>query len=662
MMPRRSSVLIVTLFSLIVSLAASVSALELRGFPSSPEFFTLTMPGRAAPALSPAGQGRWYFDSATNTFQASQNAGAYETLVGAGGSAPANATYITQTTHAGLSAEQALGALTTGLSLHATTTGVVSTYGGTSCTNQFPRSLDASGAATCASVSLTADVSGILPGISGGTGNGFTAFSGPTTSLKTFAVPDVSTTILTDNADVTLAQGGTGATLTASNGGIFYSTASAGAILGGTATAGQMLRSGATAAPTWSTATFPAVATGAGTLIRADGTNWLATTLTMPDTAAVSTLLYASSANILAALATANNGVLVTGAGGIPAISSTLPAGLTATTNFTTPLLIGGTDAASTLTYKTTTGVGTTWADHIFLVGNNGSVEAGRILNSGTTRLGPSGTGVGQLEVRRVNDGEVILRLGDDGLSTTNFDFVRNSSTGALSLQGNQVGNNNIVLAPTSGNVGIGTTSFGTGAAGVLSQGIGTAPSTSPTDVVQEWVEDCAGAGTACRKIRDEGGNVFTIGNNQILTTATGDQGWLSRTLLRAAADGAFAVHNNAGTARFQATSGAAGTGTQVRTAQATVPTCTTNCGTSPSVSGTDTAMVITLGTGVPASPVTVTFNGTWATAPACQASNRTTAANYITRTDSTTTTAVMYFAAGPSASDLVALTCLGVS
>ena len=72
--------------------------------------------------------------------------------------------------------------------------------------------------------------------------------------------------------------------------------------------------------------------------------------------------------------------------------------------------------------------------------------------------------------------------------------------------------------------------------------------------------------------------------------------------------------------------------------------------------------MVVTLGTGVPASPVTVTFNGTWATAPACQAGNRTTAANNVTRVDSTTTTAVVYFAAGPAASDLVALLCLGVS
>jgi hypothetical protein len=69
---------------------------------------------------------------------------------------------------------------------------------------------NAGGAPQWGAVSLTADVSGILPGANGGTGNGFTAFTGPTTSLKTFTLPDASATILTTNALVTAAQGGTG--------------------------------------------------------------------------------------------------------------------------------------------------------------------------------------------------------------------------------------------------------------------------------------------------------------------------------------------------------------------------------------------------------------------------------------------------------------------
>jgi hypothetical protein len=99
---------------------------------------------------------------------------------------------------------------------------------------------------------------------------------------------------------VSLSNGGTNASLTASNGGIFYSTASAGAILSGTATANQLLLSGASTTPAWSTSTYPA-------------------------TNAINTLLYASSANVMAALATANSGVLITSSGGVPSISSTLP-------------------------------------------------------------------------------------------------------------------------------------------------------------------------------------------------------------------------------------------------------------------------------------------------------------------------------------------------
>lgn len=41
-------------------------------------------------------------------------------------------------------------------------------------------------------------------------GNAFTNFTGPTTSIKTFTLPNANATILTDNAAVTVAQGGTG--------------------------------------------------------------------------------------------------------------------------------------------------------------------------------------------------------------------------------------------------------------------------------------------------------------------------------------------------------------------------------------------------------------------------------------------------------------------
>lgn len=100
-----------------------------------------------------------------------------------------------------------------------------------------------------------------------------------------------------------LASGGTNGSLTASIGGIFYSTASAGAILAGTATANQVLLSGASLAPAWSSATYPATTTA-------------------------NQILYSSGLNTVTGLATGNNSVLITSAGGVPSISATLPLGV----------------------------------------------------------------------------------------------------------------------------------------------------------------------------------------------------------------------------------------------------------------------------------------------------------------------------------------------
>jgi hypothetical protein len=67
-------------------------------------------------------------------------------------------------------------------------------------------------------IGLTTHVSGILPGANGGTNNGFFDITGPASTLKTFTFPNASATVLTSNAAVTAAQGGTGlATLTANN-------------------------------------------------------------------------------------------------------------------------------------------------------------------------------------------------------------------------------------------------------------------------------------------------------------------------------------------------------------------------------------------------------------------------------------------------------------
>lgn len=110
----------------------------------------------------------------------------------------------------------------------------------------------------------------------------------------------LATTASLPTLPLSLANGGTGASLTADNGGIFYSNATTGAILASTITARQMLQSGASGAPAWSTATYPATTTA-------------------------NQLLYSSSANTIAGLASANSSALVTDGSGTPSLSQTLP-------------------------------------------------------------------------------------------------------------------------------------------------------------------------------------------------------------------------------------------------------------------------------------------------------------------------------------------------
>ena len=121
---------------------------------------------------------------------------------------------------------------------------------------------------------------------------------------------------------------------------------------------------------------------------------------------------------------------------------------------------------------------------------------------------------------------------------------------------------------------------------------------------------------------------------------------------------GTLFYQNVAGQNNFGWTDGSASTGTQLRSSQATAPTCTNNCGSaSPTVTGSDSFMTVNLGTS-PASPFTVTFNGTWAAAPACVATAFTTAANYVQKAPTTTTTVIVTTAAGPSTGDKYMIIC----
>ena len=139
-----------------------------------------------------------------------------------------------------------------------------------------------------AQIDMTNGVTGILPSTNGGTGNDFTKFTGPATSEKTFTLPNASATILTDNAVVTLTQGGSAKALTASNGGIVWTDSDSMEVLSGTATANKVLMSGSSATPVWSTPTYPNASATSGKIIISDGTNYIASTPTFPNSASTS--------------------------------------------------------------------------------------------------------------------------------------------------------------------------------------------------------------------------------------------------------------------------------------------------------------------------------------------------------------------------------------
>lgn len=131
---------------------------------------------------------------------------------------------------------------------------------------------------------------------------------------------------------LTVPNGGTGAaTLTGVLTGNGASTITAntvtqhGVVIGGASNAvsstavgstGQVLQANTGADPTYSTATFPSTATGTGTILRADGTNWTATTATYPTTTTSQQLLYSSAANTIGGLTTGNSLLAATNSAG----------------------------------------------------------------------------------------------------------------------------------------------------------------------------------------------------------------------------------------------------------------------------------------------------------------------------------------------------------
>ena len=233
-----------------------------------------------------------------------------------------------------------------------------------------------------------------------------------------------------------LANGGTNANLTASNGGIAWSNASQLQILSGTATAQQMLQSGATGAPAWSTATWPATTTA-------------------------NQLLYSSGTSVVGEITTANSSVLVTNGSGAPSWSTTLPAH-TVTTSLTVPLIIGGSGTTGTiLTLQTTSGTGTTDA-LAFTGGTNGGTTFATLAAVGLriTSAGSSAFAVGRQggTTDPAFSVDASTRSQTAGLKVTGAAL---NGTVAVAVTDTSGATNLTIDALSTGTIGIGTVSTG---------------------------------------------------------------------------------------------------------------------------------------------------------------------------------------------------------
>lgn len=150
--------------------------------------------------------------------------------------------------------------------------------------------------------------------------------------------------------------------------------------------------------------------------------------------------LAANMATFLATPSSANLAATMTDETGTGAnVFATTP---TFTTNLTAPLIIGGTAVSSTLTFKTTSGVGSSDA-MIFQVGSNGATEAMRITTLGRVGIGTNAPGT-LLHLAANAVEYATMTVGSADANAFNLRFHKARGTAAVPTvvsSGDQVGN-----------------------------------------------------------------------------------------------------------------------------------------------------------------------------------------------------------------------------
>jgi len=187
-----------------------------------------------------------------------------------------------------------------------------------------------------------------------------------------------------------------------------------------------------------------------GTILRSNGTGFVPTTATYPNSTTINQILYSSASNTIGGLATANSAILNTTSGGVPSlatspsVSGTITAGtgLTATTGNITAT------SGNLLLPTTTSSVGqvqinTTYFMHAF----NGNTFLGLQCGNFTTTASTN-VGIGQFTHSRTSSGGANVGIGYNCQSggSTNLTGSNNIGIGYSSQQNMTSGTSNIAI------------------------------------------------------------------------------------------------------------------------------------------------------------------------------------------------------------------------
>jgi len=163
--------------------------------------------------------------------------------------------------------------------------------------------------------------------------------------------------------------------------------------------------------------------------------------------------------------------------------------------------------AAGVLSVTGSVGVGTAAPDTTLhaLAGSAGTVAAtaGSVITA-------ENTGHCYIQMLSGNSSQCGVVFGDDG-SSSQASLLYDHSTNLMELRGKTAGNAQMLALDANGNIGVGTATFGTNAAGVFAVLSGTAPTTGPADSVQFYSSDIA-AGHTMPSFFCEGTQVIATG------------------------------------------------------------------------------------------------------------------------------------------------------